>query len=168
MKLNAKLNQADFTINIKQEGDRLFAEINERKYELEAHQINEGVYLFKHEGNVYECRVDKTEKQRDRFHVHLRNQSFTINLYDPKRLRGTQGSSEHADGLVEICAPMPGKAVRVLVEEGTKLKKGDGVIVVEAMKMQNEMKAPKDGVVKEIRVQEGDTVNGGDILAVIE
>lgn len=168
MKLNAELNQEDFTINIKQDGDKLFAEINERKYELEAHQINEGVYLLKHEGNVYECRVDRTEKERDRFHVHLRNQSFTINLYDPKRLRATHGASAHADGVAEITANMPGKVVRVLVESGAEVNKGDGVVIVEAMKMQNEMKSPKDGVVKAIRVSAGDTVNSGDILAIIE
>lgn len=168
MILNAELNNENFSIKIKQEGDNLFAEINERKYELEAHKIKDGVYLFKHEGKVFECRVERTEKQRDCFHVHLQNQTFTINLYDPKRLRGAQGASEHADGLIEICAPMPGKVVRLLVEAGAEIKQGEGVVVVEAMKMQNEMKSPKDGIVKEFRAKAGDTVNGGDVLAVIE
>jgi biotin carboxyl carrier protein len=63
---------------------------------------------------------------------------------------------------------MPGKVVRVLVEVGTEVKKGDGVLVVEAMKMQNEMKSPKDGVVKEFRAAEGQIANAGEILAVIE
>ena len=63
---------------------------------------------------------------------------------------------------------MPGKLVRILVEQGAEIKQGEGVLVVEAMKMQNEMKSPKDGVVKEIRFAEGATVNAGDILAVIE
>ncbi len=55
-----------------------------------------------------------------------------------------------------------------LVEKGAAVQKGDGILVVEAMKMQNEMKAPKDGVVKEIRFKEGTTVNAGDVLAIIE
>ena len=63
---------------------------------------------------------------------------------------------------------MPGKLVRILVEVGAEIKQGEGVLVVEAMKMQNEMKAPKDGIVKEIRFAEGATVNAGDILAIIE
>ena len=63
---------------------------------------------------------------------------------------------------------MPGKLVRVLVETGAPVKQGEGVLVVEAMKMQNEMKSPKDGNVKEIRFAEGATVNAGDVLAVIE
>ena len=63
---------------------------------------------------------------------------------------------------------MPGKVVRVLAEVGAEIKQGEGVIIVEAMKMQNEMKSPKDGTVKEIRYDEGATVNAGDVLAVIE
>ena len=63
---------------------------------------------------------------------------------------------------------MPGKLVRILTEVGAEIKQGDSVLVVEAMKMQNEMKAPKDGIVKEIRFAEGATVNAGDVLAVIE
>jgi len=58
--------------------------------------------------------------------------------------------------------------VRVLAKVGAETKQGDGVIIVEAMKMQNEMKSPKDGVIKEIRFAEGATVNAGDILVVIE
>jgi len=63
---------------------------------------------------------------------------------------------------------MPGKVARILAEQGAEIKKGEGVLIVEAMKMQNEMKAPKDGIVKEIRCAEGETVNAGDVLAVIE
>ncbi|HMJ09649.1 MAG TPA: biotin/lipoyl-containing protein, partial [Pyrinomonadaceae bacterium] len=58
--------------------------------------------------------------------------------------------------------------VRVLVEVGTAVEKGDGVIVVEAMKMQNELKAPKGGIIKEIRVGEGSTVSAGETLATVE
>jgi biotin carboxyl carrier protein len=63
---------------------------------------------------------------------------------------------------------MPGKVARVLVETGSSVEKGDGVVVVEAMKMQNELKSPKAGIVKEIQAEEGATVSAGDILATIE
>ncbi len=83
-------------------------------------------------------------------------------------MRGGAGANANADGAAEIKTAMPGKVVRVLVEAGAPIKAGDGVLIVEAMKMQNEMKAPKDGTVREIRVAEGATVNAGDILAIIE
>jgi biotin carboxyl carrier protein len=63
---------------------------------------------------------------------------------------------------------MPGKVVRIIADVGQAVEKGSGVIVVEAMKMQNEMKSPIDGVIKEIRVSEGSTVNAGEVLVVIE
>jgi len=63
---------------------------------------------------------------------------------------------------------MPGKVVRVQIEACATVEKGAGIIVVEAMKMQNEMKSPREGIVVSINVKPGDTVNAGDVLAVIE
>lgn len=168
MKLNAVLNDEQHTINIRQEGDKLVAEIDDVKYELEANEVSKGIYLLKYEGRVYECRVERDEKQKDKFNVQLNNNTFTISLHDPKRMRGKLNVSEVNDGVAEIITQMPGKVVRLLVEKDAEVKVGDGVIVVEAMKMQNEMKSPKDGIVKEIRVKAGDTVNGGDVLVIIE
>ena len=102
------------------------------------------------------------------FEVVLRGRNYDVAIIDPKRLRSTQSSGAHHSGAAEIISPMPGKIVRVLVEVGAKVAAGAGVVVVEAMKMQNEMKAPKAGVVVSINTEEGATVNAGDVLAVIE
>ena len=83
-------------------------------------------------------------------------------------MRGAGASSGSADGIAEIKTAMPGKLVRVLVEAGAEIKQGESVLVVEAMKMQNEMKSPRAGVIVSINVKPGDTVNAGDVLAVIE
>ncbi len=98
----------------------------------------------------------------------LRGRSYEVALTDPKRLRSGQSSGGHHSGAAEIVSPMPGKIVRVLVEGGDQVNAGDGVIVVEAMKMQNEMKAPKSrhrGFDRGARGRDG---NAGDVLAVIE
>ncbi len=168
MKLNAEINHEHFSIAIKKEGAKVFAEVNERKYELDVQEIRDGVFLFNFEGKVYEAHIDRNAKKSELFNVYVGNQNFAISLRDPKRLRGGTGEHEHGEGVAEIVTQMPGKVVRVLVETGAEVTKGEGIIVVEAMKMQNEMKSPKDGIVKEIKVNAGDTVNGGDVLAVIE
>jgi biotin carboxyl carrier protein len=93
---------------------------------------------------------------------------YLITLTDPKRLSSAASASVHGDDAVRIVAPMPGKVVRVLVEVGSQVEAGAGVIVIEAMKMQNELKSPKAGTVIALNVQSGATVNGGDVLAVIE
>jgi biotin carboxyl carrier protein len=162
MKLIAELNQENHEINVKRDGEIVIAEIDGRRYELTASEPERDVYLFKYDNKIYQIYVSPNGI------ANVGNHQFEVKITDPKRLRGTSGASEHAGGAAEIKTAMPGKLVRVLVEEGAEIKAGDGVLVVEAMKMQNEMKSPKDGIVKEIHFEEGATVNAGDVLAIIE
>ena len=162
MKLQAELNNEKHEIEIKRDGEKVFARIDEREYELEAAEVERDVYLLKHDNRIFQIYVAPNGI------VNVGNHQFEINLTDPKRLRGSNASGASADGISEIKTAMPGKLVRILVEQGAEIKQGESVLVVEAMKMQNEMKSPKDGIVKEIRFAEGATVNAGDILAVIE
>jgi biotin carboxyl carrier protein len=168
MKLVAELNNEKHEIALKQTGEKVSADIDGRTYELEISEPEPNVYLLKHEGKIFEVFVSPNEKPNELFKVNLSNQYFEIKLSDPKRLHGTSAGNDDVEGIAEIKTAMPGKIVRVLVEQGAEVQTGDGIIVVEAMKMQNEMKSPKDGVIKEIRFAEGATVNAGDVLAVIE
>ena len=162
MKLNAELNNEKHEIEITRQGATVFARVDDREYELEASEVEPNVYLFKYDHRIFEIYVAPNGI------VNTGDHQLEISITDPKRLRGSAGAGAGADGIAEIKTAMPGKLVRVLVEPGAEIKQGEGVLVVEAMKMQNEMKSPKDGVVKEIRFAEGATVNAGDILAVIE
>jgi biotin carboxyl carrier protein len=168
MKLQAELNNEKHEIEIKRDGEKVFAEIDGRSYTLEASEPEPNVYLLKNEGKIYEIFVSPQKNANEPFQVRVKTDEFEINLIDPKRLRGAGAGAEHGEGVAEIKTAMPGKVVRVLTQEGAEIKQGEGVIVVEAMKMQNEIKSPKDGIVKEIRFPEGATVNAGDILAIIE
>jgi len=166
MKLQADLNNEKHNIEIRREGDKVFATVNDRSYELEASEPEPNVFLLKHECRIYEVYVSPGTAGAS--HVRLGATEFEISIHDPKRLRGSGSGHEQGEGVAEIKTAMPGKVVRVLVEPGAEVKKGDGIIVVEAMKMQNEIRSPKDGIAKEIRVSVGSTVNAGEILAVIE
>ena len=162
MKFQAELNHEKHQVEIKRDGEKVFAKIDEREYNLEASEVESDVWIFKYENQIHQIYVAPNGI------VNVGNKQFEITLRDPKRLRGSSGSDVIADGIAEIKTAMPGKIVRILVESGAEILQGDGVIVVEAMKMQNEMKSPKDGIVKEIRFAEGETVNAGDVLVVIE
>jgi len=164
MKLIAELNNEKHEVEFRRDAENLFASVDGREYKLEASEVEPNVYLLKHENQIFQVYVSPAEPAI----VNLGNHSFEIKIADPKRLRGTGVSAGNADGAAEIKTAMPGKVVRILAEQGAAIKQGESVLVVEAMKMQNEMKSPKDGVVKEIRVAEGATVNAGDVLAVIE
>jgi biotin carboxyl carrier protein len=166
MKLQAAIGDSIHDIEMTRDGDQLRVCIDDRKYDLEASEPEPSVYLLKHDNNVYEASVSPTDASN--FIVSLRGHDVQVKITDPKRLRGSGGDHHTQDGAAEIKTAMPGKVVRILVSTGDTVTKGDGVIVVEAMKMQNEMKSPKDGRVTEIKIAEGDTVGAGDVLLVIE
>lgn len=100
--------------------------------------------------------------------VDIEGERFTVEVRDPRSLKGRRGAGAGTEGPKKITAPMPGKVVRIVAQAGTDVESGDGVLVIEAMKMQNELKAPKAGKVAKITVKEGDTVNPGDTLAIVE
>jgi len=169
MKQIAELNNETHEVEITRgDGSILTAVIDGRSYELETSEPEPNVYLLKHANKIYQIFVSPNKKTGEPFAVNVGNRNYEIKIYDPKRLRGSGAAGGQAEGASEIKTAMPGKVARVLAEVGAEIKAGDGVIIVEAMKMQNEMKSPKDGVIKEIRFAEGATVNAGDVLAVIE
>ena len=171
MKLKAQLSETDHDVSLKLAGDSASVEVDSRHYDLQVRQLASGEYLLTNGSNVYKCRVERKRgslSATGSFTVVLRGRGYDVSVIDPKRLRSGQNSGAHHTGSAEIVSPMPGKIVRILVELGAHVEAGAGVVVVEAMKMQNEMKAPKAGVVVSINAEEGATVNAGDVLAVIE
>ncbi|HEY6803355.1 MAG TPA: biotin/lipoyl-containing protein [Pyrinomonadaceae bacterium] len=167
MKLKAEVNAQVAEVTITGSGETIQAEIDGRSYEVKVHESNNNSYLLIHDSTVYDCRVENAPQTRESFNVSLRNRRHTVAIVDPRRLRTDENSDRHHHGPTELAAQMPGKVVRVLVEVGAKVEKGSGIIVVEAMKMQNEMKSPRAGVVASINVTPGDTVNAGEVLATI-
>ena len=165
MKLKAIVGDLEEDLLLKFEDGRVSAAIGDRVYSLDVRETEPESYVFFLNANVHECRVDAS---KNIFNVSIHGRSYSITIVDPKRLRSGQNSDRHDHGVAEILAPMPGKVVRVQTETGATVEKGAGVVVVEAMKMQNEMKSPRDGIVVSIKVKPGDTVNAGDVLAVVE
>ncbi|MGB9181875.1 MAG: biotin/lipoyl-containing protein [Pyrinomonadaceae bacterium] len=168
MKLTAEIEGGKHELDIKREGVRVVALVDGRRYEMEVSEPERGAYLLLEGGRVFDCRVAKNDPQHEVLEVSVNNRSYAVALANPKRLRGATQPGAHADGSVQIIAPMPGKVVRVLVEVGTHVEAGAGLVVVEAMKMQNEMKAPRAGTVVALETEAGATVKAGDVLAVIE
>ena len=167
MKLKAQIGDALSDLDIRIEGDKVFGHIDDRECMLEASEVEPGVYLLKNNGRIYEAYVSDMDPGGNA-KVTVRGQTIDVAVFDPKRLRSSQSDHSHGDGRAEIKTAMPGKVVRIMAEVGQTVEKGAGVIVVEAMKMQNEMRSPKDGIVKEIRTSDGATVNAGEVLVVIE
>jgi biotin carboxyl carrier protein len=116
-------------------------------------------------GHAFEIKRERTATD---MHLWVGSARYAADLRDPRSLRSRRGAATGDQGARKLLAPMPGKVVRVLAPEKTQVEAGQGVIVVEAMKMQNEMKAVKKGVVKQVLVKEGANVNAGDVMAIVE
>ena len=91
-------------------------------------------------------------------------QTFPAEVADPRAWRGRRHGGAEAQGRQQVTAPMPGKIIRVLVRAGDRVESGQGLIVVEAMKMQNEIRSPKTGTVDRVLAVEGQAVNAGEAL----
>ena len=110
----------------------------------------------------------KREKSPQETHLWISSSRYKAEVRDPRSLQSRRSGVGEAEGTKKILASMPGKIVRVLVSARDQVEAGQGVVVVEAMKMQNELKSPKQGTVQKILVDEGASVNAGDVLLVIE
>lgn len=138
-------------------------EINPQRLES-VKEVEPGVYSVLLEGQSFEVRaIAASEGSR----VQAGGRSFTVEVRDPRNA-SRQSRAAHGSGRQNISSPMPGRVVRLLVREGDAVDAGAGLVVVEAMKMQNEMKASRAGRVAEVRVRDGDTVGAGDTLVVLE
>jgi biotin carboxyl carrier protein len=168
MKLHAVIFDHQAAVQFRDEGAHVLAEIDGRSYRVDVQSSGDNGYLLVWDGKVFDCHVEGSPESGKTLEVVVGSTRYPVTLTDPKRLRGSASASAHPDEAARIIAPMPGKVVRVLVKAGAQVEFGEGIVVVEAMKMQNEMKSPKAGTVVTLNVEVGATVNAGDVLAVIE
>lgn len=130
---------------------------------VEVSQPEPGRYHLRLGNTVFRCDRDRLADGTESIVVNGRRIAATAR--DPRRRR-----REHPDdhGAVRLTSPMPGRVVACLVEPGANVERGAGIIIVEAMKMQNEINAPRAGRVTEIRATPGQTVDAGEVLATLE
>lgn len=117
-------------------------------------------------GKAYEIKRERALTGET--HMIVGSDRYASEVQDPRSLKTRRAKAGAAEGPQKLTAPMPGKIVRILLPEKSEVEAGQGVIVVEAMKMQNELKSTKKGVVSKVLVAEGATVNAGDALVIIE
>src|SRR5262245_39467938 len=140
MKLQTEVEGQSSTVTIREAGQRVIVEVDGRGYQLEFRE-GAGEYIFTWEGRVFTCRVGPQGESCKEVEVPVGATRYSIVVSDPKRLRTANAAGAHAGGAAQIVAAMPGKVVRVLVKAGDQVEAGSGILAVEAMKMQNEMKS---------------------------
>jgi biotin carboxyl carrier protein len=154
------------SIEIEPSGPGYKVTVNGESYQVNAVMLDPGGISLLVDGKSYAATI---QEKKDRLSVLVRNRIFDVSIIDERRGKlnriATRFSSQ---GKQIIASPMPGKVVRVLVNLGDSVLEGQGLVVVEAMKMENELKSPKAGKVIELNAREGSAVDNNAILVVVE
>ncbi len=163
------------------------ASLGGRTYTVEIEEIEKSIYRVSVDGNEFLVDGKKTghsnyslimdqrsfevdvDSSEDEYKVLVDGRTYHIHLVDERRVRlGGAQSGVELQGRQNVSVPMPGKVIAILVAEGDRVEKGQGLVIVEAMKMENEVRSPISGEVKQIKVKTGEAVEADAVLAVVE
>ena len=164
MHLEVKSNSRTAIIEIlEQNGSFYRVKIDNHEYELDVERVSEGIYSIIHDNQSINMEMIEGDLLNS-YKVNTTNNYYELEVIDARaRYLGSQKSElDHSDNIV--MSPMPGKIVKIPVNEGQEVEKGETVIVVSAMKMESEYKSPADGTIKHIFVTEGSTIEGHEPL----
>jgi len=163
----ATIDEREVTISIEELGGSNYkVAIDGVEHVVDAQRITGNLWSVLYGNESFE--VDVTPLPAEEYEVLINGDCHKFTLMNEQRRAMIRAGGKGSAGKAMLTSPMPGKVVKLLVRPGDAVQAGDGVIVVEAMKMENELKAPAAGTVKEVRVEEGKPVSGGDVLVVIE
>jgi len=165
MKFNVKINDKEILAEAIEEDGFIILNFSDRQCRVEYNNLDDRVLSILIDGRYYTVNLQGSDGQYDSV---INGRSFKIELEEEWKARFSKGLGfDKKSSICQIKSPMPGKIVRINVKEGDAVKKGQGVIVVEAMKMENELCSPVPGVVEKINVTVGETAGMQEVLMVI-
>jgi biotin carboxyl carrier protein len=164
VKLEVEIGGKTRTVEFSRIGERLSWAIDGKAVEADAVEVSAGVYSILIDGQSFEARIEPAPKG---VRVVVAGREYSASVRDPRQWKRHGGAAREAEGRQQVLAPMPGKIIRILVKAGEPVAAGQGLLVIEAMKMQNEVRSPKSGTVERLLVNEGQTVTAAEILAIV-
>jgi len=180
MRYTARIGERDIIISLERLGPgRHAARVEGSEEVVEARRVEGSILLAGKGGRTIEAVVMRETgagpavmaggagRGERSYAVLIGPRLYPVRLLDPLRV-GSTAAVLRREGPAEVRSIMPGKVAALLVQKGQAVKAGQGVVVVEAMKMENELPAPKDGRVTSVRVRPGETVEAGALLLVVE
>ncbi|MCD4678911.1 MAG: acetyl-CoA carboxylase biotin carboxyl carrier protein subunit [Bacteroidales bacterium] len=169
MSLESNVDDQAVTLELlKRDGNTLKVRVDDIEYTLDLGMVERGVHSILYKGKSYNVELVEAEHSK-KYVINTYKKSYEVEVVDAEakymknRKKPLLEGSENS-----IISPMPGKVVKIPVEVGEEVKKGQTVIIVSAMKMENEYKSTVDGIVKQILVKEDDTVDGNQPLVILE
>jgi pyruvate carboxylase subunit B len=164
MKYSARIQNKEYTVSLDDLGERVQLTVDGREAELRhTTRNNKHRFLLLIDSMSYDVEVNRKD---GKFSVFIYGREFEVIAEDERlaKLREVAGLDMSEDDQKEIVSPMPGLVVSLLKNEGDTIKKGEGIVIMEAMKMENELKAQSDGEIDSILVKPGQSVEKGVCL----
>jgi biotin carboxyl carrier protein len=165
MKTEVRIGEQTRVVEVNKDAGAWTATLDGTGVDADVAELEPGVFSVIVDGESHEVRV--TPQTDGRLTLQCGNYEVAAEVVDPRAWRGRRHGGVEAEGRQHITAPMPGKVVRVLVRAGDWVEANQGLVVVEAMKMQNEVRSPKTGRVERLLAKEGQAVNAGEVLVVV-
>ncbi|HVB32891.1 MAG TPA: biotin/lipoyl-containing protein [Patescibacteria group bacterium] len=163
MKRDVRIEGKNYRVEAEHRDDGWDFRVDGEPVDADVAEISPDFYSILLAGKSFVVRVVPRES---RLEIEVGTRQMIAEVDDPRRLRRGRGELE-LEGHQQILAPMPGKVVRVLVGQGSRVEAGQAILVIEAMKMQNEVRSPKTGTLERLAVSEEQAVNAGDLLAIV-
>jgi biotin carboxyl carrier protein len=166
MKYEVRIGERARVVELTRNSETWTISLDGKVLDVDAVEIATNTFSILIEGESYEVRAAPMPDGSLVMHTGLAE--YVAEVDDPRAWRGRRHGALEAEGRQQIVAPMPGKIVRVIAQAGDAVEVGQGILVVEAMKMQNEIRSPKSGRVEKLFVREGQAVNAGEVLAWVD
>ena len=165
MDLQFNIDQGTYRIEVDFRDGKYLVTIGDRQYEIDSQPISENCLSLLVNEKAYTVFIVEEEGKK---YISIQGEQFCVE--EAKAETGARSIAESATlkGTPTIAAPMPGKIVKILVGEGDKVEKGQGLVIVEAMKMENEIRSPSAGIVEKINFKEGDLVDAAEPIIELE
>ena len=165
MKIEIELYGKLRSVEMIHAGARTQWTVDGRALHADTLEVSPGVYSILIEGESFEALV---VPQRDsELLVTVASHAYTVSVHNPRKWKRNRGLGAEAEGPQQLRAPMPGKIILLLMKAGDTVEAGQGLVVMEAMTMQNEIRSPKSGKIERLLVIEGQTVNTGEVVAIV-
>lgn len=154
-----------YRVELARAGASWHCKVDGREFPLDVAVAGNQVLSLLINGKSYEVQQESSSGES---HIVVGRERFSASVRDPRSLGARRRNQDGGEGARKITAPMPGKVVRILAPVGSEVEAGQSVLVIEAMKMQNELKSPKKGKITRLMVSEGAAVEAGQVLAEVE
>ena len=165
MNCEVRVNEKLYRLELDYSEGRWRCQLDGKELNIDAVLTRPNVLSLLLDGKAYEIKRELTPGD---LHLWVGSSRYSVEVSDSRSFRNRKGGTATNQGPQRLAAAMPGKVVRILLQEGARVEAGQGILVIEAMKMQNEIKSPKAGRIQRVMVNDGDALNAGDVVAIVE